>query len=204
MTQKTFLDSVYEVSGADETIAIYDKWSASYDKEVAENGYATPGRVARALAQVTSKSASILDYGCGTGLSGLALKTAGFTQVHGADPSPEMLDGAAQKQVYDSLTLLDLDKGPPFAQGQFDVIAAIGVLGAGAAPAPVFDLLFDLLAPGNLFAFSFNDHTLEQDGFASRVTNAITSQTANIVFQGYGDHLPGMDMNSMVYVLQRR
>lgn len=204
MTQKSFLDSAYDVSGAKDTIDLYAQWSASYDQEVGANGYATPGRVAAALAQTVPKSVSVLDYGCGTGLSGLALKTAGFANVHGADPSQEMLDGAAKKGVYDSLMLLDLKAGPPFSKGQFDVISAIGVIGAGAAPVSVFDLLFGLLAPGNYFAFSFNDHTLEDAEFMSRVMDAVNAQAANILFQGYGDHLPVRGMNSMVYVLQRR
>ncbi|MEL7154480.1 MAG: hypothetical protein AAFN51_11950, partial [Pseudomonadota bacterium] len=65
-----FLDKVYDARDASETRALYDDWAASYDAEVAENGYATPGRCAEALKQhLSDPSASILDFGCGTGLS---------------------------------------------------------------------------------------------------------------------------------------
>ncbi len=72
-----FLDKVYDAKGTDETRALYDDWAASYDAEIAENGYATPRRCAEALAGfATDPSLPVLDFGCGTGLSGLALRAA--------------------------------------------------------------------------------------------------------------------------------
>ena len=99
MTDK-FLDKVYDARTADETRELYDAWSASYEAEVAENGYATPGRCAEALAKhLTDKDAPILDFGCGTGLSGLALKLAGFTTIDG------VLQGAFQSSSNSSSIL---------------------------------------------------------------------------------------------------
>ena len=83
MTEK-FLDKAYQARDAASTRTLYDDWSASYDAEVSENGYATPKRCAEALASFTQDmSAPILDFGCGTGLSGLALKLAGFEVIDG-------------------------------------------------------------------------------------------------------------------------
>ncbi len=95
MTQKptkTFLDKTYKTSGDDAMQALYDDWADSYEAEVGENGYATPARLARALAQLSQdKSQPILDYGCGTGLSGQALAEEGFATIDGMDPSTGML-----------------------------------------------------------------------------------------------------------------
>ena len=95
MNDKKFLSEVYDLATPAETRALYDDWSASYDAEITENGYATPRRIAEALAQFADPSAPILDFGCGTGLSGLALKAAGFQTIDGADLSADMLKGAA-------------------------------------------------------------------------------------------------------------
>jgi len=97
---KGYLDKVYAARNASETRALYDDWSQSYEAEVAENGYATPGRCADALARFTmDQTLPVFDFGCGTGLSGLALKLAGFATLDGADLSAEMLARARDKRI---------------------------------------------------------------------------------------------------------
>ena len=60
-----------------------------------EWGYATPPRVAMALRLAGANvEKGVLDYGCGTGLSGMALAAVGFQVIDGTDISPEMLSQA--------------------------------------------------------------------------------------------------------------
>lgn len=175
---KSFLDKVYDVKGTHETRALYDDWSESYEAEVARNGYATPGRCARALAAaLPDKTVPILDFGCGTGLFGQALRSSGFTRIDGVDLSADMLAQARTKQIYTNLAQIDAD-GPIPDSTKYAAIAAVGVIGAGAAPLPVLDTLFDALAPGALLCFSFNDHTLEDPSFEARVNELLASGTA--------------------------
>jgi len=101
----TFLDKVYDARDASSTRTLYDAWSDSYEAEVGSQGYALPPRCAAALAKFTDDlSAPILDFGCGTGLSGLAFKDAGFTTIDGHDLSADMLEEANNKGVYRKLT----------------------------------------------------------------------------------------------------
>lgn len=198
-----FLDRVYSVSGADETRALYDDWSKSYEDEVARNGYATPGRCAQALADVLDdKEQPILDFGCGTGLSGLALKLHGFTRIDGVDLSADMLDEAKAKNIYATLTQIEADTPLETASG-YTAIAAVGVIGAGAAPLSVLAMLFDVLRTGGFLCFSFNDHTLENPDYDAHVQNWIASGAARQLVRDYGDHLPGLHLKSVVYVLQK-
>lgn len=59
----------------------------------------------------------------------------------------------------------------------------------------------DLLPTGGYFAFSFNDHTLEDPAYENKVLEYTQSKRAQLVFCEYGAHLPGKDMKSNVYVL---
>lgn len=200
----TFLDKVYTARTPDETRDIYDAWSKSYETEVAENGYATPGRVAEALAGVVDdKSTGVLDFGCGTGLSGLALKLAGFENIDGMDLSAEMLVEAKAKGIYRQLIQVEADAPPPIAQGAYPIVTAIGVIGAGAAPLALFDTLMETLDRGGLFAFSFNDHTLEDPAYEARLNEWLDPGAARLRFREYGAHLPGRDMKSVVYVVEK-
>ncbi|MFP7673209.1 class I SAM-dependent DNA methyltransferase [Marivita sp. S0852] len=201
--KKTYLDKVYNVQGADATKALYDAWSESYEAELAENGYATPRRAAEALAAaLPDRTLPILDFGCGTGLFGLALKLNGFTRIDGVDMSAEMLAQANAKSVYRTLEQIEPD-GPLPNTDVYAAIAAVGVIGAGAAPLSVFDKLFAALAPRSLLCFSFNDHTLEDPSFEDRVNDVLTSDAAQKISRDYGDHLPGLNLNSVVYVIQK-
>jgi len=201
MTQKQFLTEVYDLQTPAQTRDMYDQWSASYDAEIAENGYATPARIAEALARhVPDKTTPVLDFGCGTGLSGLTLKAAGFTMLDGADLSADMLKGAAEKGIYRNLQLVE--PGAAIPSG-YSLITATGVIGVGAAPPEVFDLIVDALTPGGLFAFSFNDHALADPVFDGRLRASIEAGKTRLLFQEYGTHLPGIDLKSNVYVLEK-
>lgn len=198
-----FLNRVYNVKGADATRALYDAWSQSYESEVADNGYATPGRCAEALAQAMPDLAQpVLDFGCGTGLSGLALKLNGFERIDGLDLSSEMLKEADAKGIYRSLSQNGADDPLPDTH-DYAAITAIGVIGAGAAPLSVLDTLFDALRPGGFLCISFNDHTLEDPTYEDRANTLVTSGAATLVSKEYGDHLPGLNMKSMVYVFKK-
>lgn len=200
----TFLDKAYDTSGTDETRAFYSKWAKSYEAEVSENGYATPRRCAQALQQVTKDfDAPILDFGCGTGLSGLALAAVGFTVIDGMDLTKDMLDRAAEKKLYRTLRLSDPDAPFPVVPGEYSAITAIGVIGAGAAPITVFDMLLGALGSGGKLVLSFNDHTLEDPAFEGRISAAVDSDTARVLSENYGEHLPGINMKSKVYVLEK-
>lgn len=201
---ETFLDKAYATTGTDATRELYTKWAKSYDEEVGQNGYATPKRCADALAAViTDQSAPILDFGCGTGLSGLALSIAGFQTIDGMDLTQDMLDIAAGKSLYRSLRISNPDAPFPVQQDEYTAISAIGVIGAGAAPVDVFDMLLNSLSAGGKFVLSYNDHTLEDPIFEGRIKDAVENDRAVLLSETYGDHLPGRNMKSKVYVLEK-
>ena len=196
-----FLDKAYGAKTADEVRRLYDDWSGSYEDEIGEAGDATPVRVAEALAESGAWFAEpVLDFGCGTGLGGKALYDIGFDAIDGVDISPEMLARAEAKGVYRRLSLIGPDDPPP--EG-YRTIAAIGVIGPGAGPIVLIDRLLAALAPGGLLAFSLNDHAMAQPEYPAKVTCLATSGTATLRLVRHGPHLPGIGMESKVFVFQR-
>ena len=112
MTDK-FLDKAYGARDAAETRKLYDDWAASYEAELGENGYATPGRCAAALAKyIPDASRPVLDFGCGTGLSGLAFRAAGFSTIDGVDLTDEMMEQARATGAYRDLRRADMSVTP--------------------------------------------------------------------------------------------
>ncbi len=203
MTQK-MLSNAHALKGAKDTKDYYDAWAETYEDEVAENGYVSPERCAAALAEfVGDKDAPLLDVGCGTGVSGNALKSAGFTRLDGCDFSAEMLERAKSKGIYQELTNTDLEDPFPFEPGAYSNIAAIGVLNPGHAPATTLDEIMNLLPTGGHFVFSLNDSALADFSYEARLNEHIDCGSASLLFREYGPHLPGIGMQSNVYVLQK-
>lgn len=201
---ETFLNKAYTARTVEEIRDLYDAWAASYEDELAQNGYATPLRCAEALARFTDDlRAPVLDFGCGTGLSGIALASAGFETIDGVDISGDMLKGAEQKRVYRDLRRIEPGKSPVSRRGDYAAIAAIGVIGAGAAPTRTFDQLMKALTSGGLLVLSFNDHALADPSNEARVSEWIDCGSARLLFREYGDHLPGINLKSNVYVIER-
>ena len=200
---KTYLDKIYSADSAD-LRPFYAQWAQSYDQEVGENGYVTPLRIAEALARhVKDLSIPILDYGCGTGVSGQAFQEAGFLTIDGVDISAEMLEVAAQKKIYRRLEVFAPESGPNVKLGAYSIIAAVGVIGAGAAPLAVLDKMMALLAPKGLLVFSFNDHTLEDPAYDGLVEEYVNQGRAALHLKEYGDHLPKQKINSNIYILEK-
>ena len=188
----------------EETQEIYAKWADSYDKDVAEWGYATPGRIAMALRLSGANSEKpVLDFGCGTGLSGMALKAAGFAQIDGTDINPEMLKKARERGIYQHLWQSEPGSLEHVKFGNYPIIVATGVISLGAAPPETLDMLLDILPPGGLFAFSYNQATLEDRTYTDRLDIAVLAPDIEMVFEEDGPHLPAKNMTSTVYVLRR-
>lgn len=202
---KNHLNHSYQLDSINATQNFYSDWAKTYDAEIIENGYASPQRCADALAQFSNnKSVKLLDIGCGTGLSGEILSNTGFSNIDGCDINPDMLNIAKSRGVYQTLWLSDVEKPFPFEIGKYQAISAIGVIGAGAAPLSVFHQTIEKLLQDGLFVFSFNDHTLEDPSYEEAIENEIESKRFELLFKEYGDHLPGRNIKSNVYVLRKR
>lgn len=203
-----FFDQVYMAKTPEAVTDVYDRFADSYDDAVTQGGYVTPPRLAALLARHVpgAKDALILDYGCGTGLSGRAFVEAGFKRLHGCDPSPAMLAEAEKRGVYEKLWTFDLSAPPDPAEiaATYPVLAAVGVVSVGAAPA---ELLLDLIAataPGGHFIFSYNSHTLEDAGYMAVLETVLGREDVALIEREDGPHLVEPAMTSAIFLIHKQ
>ena len=187
----------------EETIAVYADWADTYDEEVSARGYRTPDRLAKALAGFADPETRILDFGCGTGIGGAALRKAGFTHLDGTDITKEMLSKAEARKIYEK-TWVSTPAEMGFADGAYPVIVAVGVISLGAAPPETLAPVFAKLPQQGLLALSFNDPTLEDARYEAALQHACNVHGGEVVFREHGPHLDDVGMGSDVIIVCRK
>ena len=144
----------------------YDDWAKEYDQTLAQWKYQSPSVVADLLTQHVPLDAPILDAGCGTGLSGQALHTAGFRHITGGDLSQASLDIAAQAGVYECLTQVNMQCLPlPFDTDAFAGVACVGVLTYLPDTEALMREFCRVVRPGGLVVFTQRDDLFRERDF---------------------------------------
>ena len=133
---KSMISTIYQTlhaADSEELEGIYKKWASNYDHDVVELAGYVGHLITSSLliSKLKNKKAKILDAGCGTGLVGEILSEKNYKNVEGVDFSQEMLDVAIQKQVYQSLRLVDLTKNLDYEDNLFDAIVCAGTFTCG-------------------------------------------------------------------------
>ena len=136
---------------------LFDQFAPRFEAELTGRlGYRTPALLAALLAEcgiAPRRALRVLDLGCGTGLSGVAL--APFARrLEGLDLSPRMLAEARRRPLYDALHEADLLDWLPARPAGFDLVVAADVLNYLGDLAPALAAIAAALAPGGHAAFS--------------------------------------------------
>lgn len=205
MEKENFFDQAYSLKDAEDTKKMYDRWAKVYDQDLTNGEYQQPSRCAQALASVLdNKQISILDVGCGTGLSGLALREAGYRQIDGCDLSDGMLKKAAELEIYNRLFSCDLNEPPINATNeQYDAVTAVGVFSFGhISPDAVDELLRVLKSKGTLI-IGLNDHYYDEGSLTQKLNSLEKHKKLSILKQEHGDHIPANNLKGWVLTLQK-
>jgi len=120
------------VSNLDELGDLYKNWD-DYEHDVIQlAGYVGHLVTTEVLLRyLDNTKAKILDAGCGTGLVGNILYNKNYKNIVGVDFSQEMLNRALKKNVYQSLSLVDLTQKLHFEDNIFDAIICAGTFTCG-------------------------------------------------------------------------
>ena len=109
--------------------SLYDEWATGYEADIAQWGYEAPSVAVDLLKQYAPTEAQIVDVGCGTGLVGAELSSAGYHDVVGIDTSPASLDLAAKTGFYRALDEHDLTDLPTaMPEDHFGGLICVGVM----------------------------------------------------------------------------
>ncbi|MCA0434676.1 MAG: class I SAM-dependent methyltransferase [Proteobacteria bacterium] len=164
-----FLGAVYEAKKPADVAALYDKWAATYEAEMAQAGYRHPSICLALLARHLPRGdAPILDAGAGTGLIGEWLRIAGYPEVEALDISEGMLAVARLKQCYTGFHCMALGGALPFADGAYAGIVSAGVFTSGHVGPEGLDELVRICRRGGVIVLTVKG-TLWDGGFSARV-----------------------------------
>jgi ubiquinone/menaquinone biosynthesis C-methylase UbiE len=178
-----YLGAVYEAKGAEDVAALYDKWAASYDSEMAEAGYQHPQACVALFARhVMRGAAPVLDAGAGTGLIGQWLQTLGYPHVEALDISQGMLDIARSKNLYTAYHQLALGSPLPFADGVYAGVICAGVFTSGHVGPEGLDELIRICAQDGAVVMTVKG-ALWENGFAARVDEFVARGVVRIAEQ---------------------
>ncbi len=109
---------------------LFDGFAESFERELLGIGYCGPRLMAEAFARllpVAQADRAVLDAGCGTGLCAPVLRPWART-LTGVDVSPQMVEYARHRTLYDDLVVAELTRYLPAHRERFDLIAAADVL----------------------------------------------------------------------------
>ena len=198
------LDALYTEGAVTDTAGLYDNWSEKYEADLKAAGYAAADRCAAALANADpGLSSPVVDLGCGTGLSGEALKAAGFTEIDGYDFSEGMLALARKKNCYRDIVFTDLTQANAVPDRGYRNAALVGVLHHTHAPPEAISGALALLPKGGCVVFTLNDETLRFPEYTDYIDGLVSKDEAEVASVEYGPHLPARDIRAKVYVLRK-
>lgn len=204
MTKENFFEIAYTLKTSSQAREMYNRWAKVYDRDLSNVEYQQPSRCAAALKQQVDNNISILDVGCGTGLSGLALKEAGFNKIDGCDLSQGMLDKASKLMLYNDLFTCDLNTPPIDAKpDQYDAVTAVGVFSFGHIMPEAIDELLRVVKPNGIIIIGLNDHYYEEGSLTKKLEQLKASNHISIIAQEHGEHTPQNNLKGWVITIKK-
>jgi len=151
---------------ADYVRSVFDQYARKFDEALAALSYSAPQMLADGVAALCEaqerpmRFGTMLDLGCGTGLSGAAFRPV-VDWMEGVDLSPGMIEQARRKNLYDKLEVGDLTESLDHhlrADARFNLIVAADVFVYCADLTLIATMVAQLLAAEGLFAFTVETH----------------------------------------------
>lgn len=148
---------------------LFDDYAPTFDSHLCGGlGYRAPEMLVNALTRIRGAApADTVDLGCGTGLCGPLLRPVA-RRLAGVDLSRRMLDIAAQRACYDTLTQGDIVEFLCSHPATFDLAVAADVLVYIGDLLPLFQAAHSALRHGGWLATTVERR--DGDGFALNVS----------------------------------
>ena len=178
---KRMISTIYDTLHAADLVElehIYKNWAKKYEDDVINlAGYV--GHLITSellLSYLRNTQTKILDAGCGTGLVGEILNKNSFQNLIGVDFSQEMLNIAMQKNVYQSLELVDLTKKLDYEDNLFDAVICAGTFTCGHVGPEALREMIRITKRGGYICFTVRKQEWEASPYRQIINDLEESQ----------------------------
>jgi predicted TPR repeat methyltransferase len=200
------LQRAFDIKDQEECKDVYKDWANSYDSTmVGELKYSAPDSIAKSLQEfLPSRTASILDLGCGTGLVGSSLSALDYVNIDGVDFSEEMLAVADKLNVYGDLKLADLTKPTGIPSANYDAAVCAGLFTYGHLDSTCLEEIFRVIKKGGLFAAAIREQIYEEMGFLEKFTQWENSGQIKTLCKQSKDNYENANKNDGIYLVLQK
>jgi len=169
------LEKQYE-AGEDESkfVSLYNETADIYHEVFSKGTWLGPSKVAETVASLIKCDKKkchiqILDFGAGTGLSGMALKEHGFSTIDALDVSKGMVDVAQTKsngKLYREVLIGNLKcDNDLLEESSYDIIVSVGVIGTHVFDTNEIHRLMSSVKPGGYIVYTIKAEANKAESF---------------------------------------
>ena len=163
--------AIYKLTSKEKVLEYYDNWTemSRYNKDMIEWQYIAPKNSVDVFKKYAlNKKIKILDAGCGTGLVGIELIKAGYSNLTGVDFSRSMIN-LVPKNLYKSLKLVDLNKPLQYKNNYFDAVMCVGTFTYGHVKAHALNEFIRIIKKDGLICFTINEGIYQNYEFDKKI-----------------------------------
>ena len=159
----------------DEIVSRYDEMADSYHAIHKSGTWVGPNKVAEVAASLIDgeeekRQVEILDFGAGTGLSGMAMKNKGFSTIDALDVSKKMVDIAQAEsngELYRKIIIGILKENDDLIkQESYGMVVSMGCIGTHTDADEVYRIM-PLVKPGGYIVYTIKNEANESESFQS-------------------------------------
>ena len=191
-------------------LACSNAYILDHDLGDSSQGYVAPINAAKTILQYYNsgnvRQSTVLDAGCGTGLSGIAVREALGREavIHGIDISTGMLDTAVKTGVYRSLKPANLSESLSISDGSYDVVVCVGTLTAGhVGPVPALREFVRVCRSGGLVVATVRENIWSERGYEAEVERLSSTGIAKLRSASSMPYREGQGVNAKMLVLEK-
>ncbi len=191
---RAFVSQAYGLADDNQShVDFYRQWATDYDHEMLDNlGYTSPSTIASLLIEhLPEKLSRIIDIGCGTGLTCTLLHEQGYANLDGIDLSPDMLQVASNRNIYQSLFAGDLNLSLDVESNIYDAAISSGTFTHGHVGAEPLDEVVRILKPGGILAITIHSDLWQSHGFEAKLKSLVSSNAIECVTLEEGPYYKG-------------
>ena len=183
---------------------IYQRWASEYDRDNDEalGTVSQPTMVSLFGLFAENKQMHLLDVGCGTGLVGLHLRQAGFTNYDGTDLSQDMM-AHAEDRGYQRLFTGNLAQGLAVRDETYDGCLCVGVFTHGHVGPDGLHELTRITKIDGLIGFTVNEDIYLEYEFDKAIATWAEGGIWDIKLHQTTDYMTKKEVKG-IYVIAKR